>query len=218
MTDFRTARHNMVESQLRAAEILDPRLLAAAESVPRERFLVKDAQALAYGETPVLIAPGRYLLAPLCNAVLLQAAEIKANDVVLVVGAGDGYMGALAAKLGGTVIGLESDPALSARAAELLNACGIDNIALVNGDLNAGYARQAPYDVIVLNGAAQTGVGPLLAQLRDGGRLVCVEYENGIGRARIYRRDGDACAGRTVRDLAAPLLPGFEKVAAFSFG
>lgn len=218
MTDFKTARLNMVESQLRAAAILDPRLLAAAGSMPRERFLGKDAQALAYGETPVCISPGRYMLAPLCQGVLLQAAEIKAGDVVLIVGAGDGYMGALAAKLGGTVIGLESDPALSVRATDLLNACGVDNIALVEGNLNAGCAKQAPYDVIVLNGATQIGVGPLLAQLRDGGRLVCVEYENNVGQARIYRRDGDAAAGRTVRDLSAPILPGFEKAAAFSFG
>ncbi len=217
MTDFTTARRNMVDSQLRADAISDARLLAAAGSVPRERFLAKEAQALAYGESSVRIAPGRYMLAPLCLGVLLQAAEIEASDVILVVGAGDGYMGALAAKLGGTVIGLESDPALSARAADQLNACGIDNIALVSGDLNAGYAKQAPYDVIILNGATETGVGPLLAQLRDGGRLACVEYENGVGRARIYRRDGDASAGRTVRDLAAPILPGFEQAAAFSF-
>lgn len=218
MTDFTTARRNMVESQLRADAILDPRLLAAAGSVPRERFLAREAQALGYGDAAVCIAPGRYLLAPLCTGVLLQAAEIKATDVILVVGAGDGYMGALAARLGGTVIGLESDPALSARAADQLNECGIDNIALVSGDLPAGCARQAPYDVIILNGATETGVGTLLAQLRDGGRLVCVEYENGVGRARIYRRDGDASAGRTIRDLAAPVLPGFERAAAFSFG
>lgn len=218
MTDFTTARHNMVESQLRADAILDPRLLAAAESVPRERFLAREAQALAYGDATVCIAPGRYLLAPLCTGVLLQAAEVKPTDVILVVGAGDGYMGALAARLGGTVIGLESDPALSARAADQLNECGIDNIALVSGDLHAGCARQAPYDVIILNGATETGVGTLLAQLRDGGRLVCVEYENGVGRARIYRRDGDTSAGRTIRDLAAPVLPGFERAAAFSFG
>ena len=218
MTDFTTARHNMVESQLRADAILDPRLLAAAGSVPRERFLAREAQALAYGDATLCIAPGRYLLTPLCTGVLLQAAEVKPTDVILVVGAGDGYMGALAARLGGTVIGLESDPALSARAADQLIECGIDNIALVNGDLHAGCARQAPYDVIILNGATETGVGTLLAQLRDGGRLVCVEYENGVGRARIYRRDGDMSAGRTIRDLAAPVLPGFERAAAFSFG
>ncbi|MDO9459938.1 MAG: protein-L-isoaspartate O-methyltransferase [Alphaproteobacteria bacterium] len=217
MTNFTTARRNLVESQLRASAILEPRLLAAAGSVPREHFLAKELQALAYGETHIPIAPGRYMLAPLCQGVLLQAAEIKADDAILVVGAGDGYMGALAAKLGGVVIGLESDPALSARAADLLTEYGIDNIALVEGDLAAGCAKQAPYDVIVLNGATQTGVESLLAQLNDGGRLVCVEYENGVGRARIYRRDGDACAGRTVRDLSAPLLPGFERAAAFSF-
>jgi protein-L-isoaspartate(D-aspartate) O-methyltransferase len=218
MTDFTAARRNMVESQLRANAITDPRLLAAANAVPRERFLGGAAKMMAYGEAAHPIAPGRYMLAPLCTAVLLQAAAIKANDVVLVVGAGDGYMGALAASLGGTVIGLESDAALMANAATRLNECGIDNMALVSGALNAGYTKQAPYDVIIINGATETGVAPLLAQLRDGGRLVCVQLENGVGRARLYRRDGDATAGRTVRDIPAPMLPGFEQAPAFSFG
>lgn len=218
MTDFTTARRNMVESQLRASGIIDPPLLAAAGSVAREPFLAKEMRALAYGEAAIAIAPGRYMLAPLCTGVLLQAAEIEAGDVVLVVGAGDGYMGALAARLGGTVIGLECDAALAARAVAQWNECNIDNIAAVEGPLNAGCAKQAPYDVILLNGATQTGVAPLLAQLRDGGRLVCVEMENGVGRARLYRRDGDALAARTVRDITAPILPGFESVPAFSFG
>jgi len=218
MANFTTARRNMVENQLRPDAISDARLLSAAGSVPREYFAPADARALAYGEAQLGVAPGRYMLSPLCAAILLQAAEIAPGDVALVVGAGDGYMGALAARLAGTVIGLESDPVLLARATDQLNRCGIDNIALVGGDLAAGYARQAPYDVIVLNGATETGVAMLLAQLRDGGRLVCIEYENTVGRARVYRRDGGAVAGRTVRDLAAPVLPGFEKSAAFSFG
>ena len=217
MTDFATARHNMVECQLRPAAILDARVLAAAGAVPRECFLPKQARALAYGDAQIRIAAGRYMLAPLCLGVLLQGAEIQASDVVLIVGAGDGYMGALAARLAGTVIGLESEPALSASASDQLNECAMDNFAMVNGDMKAGCAKQAPYDVILVNGAVETGLEPLLAQLRDGGRLVCVEYDNGPGRARLYRRDADAIAGRTLRDLAAPVLPGFEKTAVFSF-
>jgi len=218
MIDFTKARRNMVESQLRANAVLEPGLLAAAGSVPREKFLTGEARLLAYGEAAIRIAPGRYMLAPLCAAILLQAAVIQDNDVVLVVGAGDGYMGALAALLGGTVIGLESDAALSASATSQLNECGIDNIALVNGEMRTGYAKQGPYNVIIVNGATETGVGALLPQLCEGGRLVCVEIENGVGRARLYRRDGEATAGRTIRDIPAPVLPGFEQVPAFSFG
>nr|ART36791.1 D432 [uncultured bacterium] len=217
MPDFTLARRNMLESQLRSAAVTEPRLIAAMGSIPRERFLPEKARALAYGEQALSIAPGRYMLAPLCLGVLLQAAEIKASEVVLVVGAGDGYAGAIVAKLAGTVIGLESDATLFQRAVDALSDLGIDNIALVNGPLTAGYPRQAPYNVIVVNGAVQTGLDPLTAQLSDGGRLVCVEYENSIGRARIYRRDAGVVAGRTVRDLNAALLPGFERTAAFSF-
>lgn len=217
MIDFTTARRNMVENQLRPAAILDARLLAAFGAVPREVFAPKDAQALAYGETMLRIAADRYMMAPLCLAVLLQAAEIAPGDVVLIVGAGDGYLAALAARLAGTVIGLESDPALAASASDKLNDAGIDNFAMITGDLPAGCAKQAPYDVIIVNGAVQTGITPLISQLRQGGRLACVEYENGVGRARLYLGDDDSAAGRTVRDISAPVLPGFEKAAAFSF-
>ncbi len=218
LTDFTMARRNMVENQLRPAAILDAQLLAAFDAVPREVFAPKEVQALAYVETALQIAADRYLLAPLCLAVLLQAAEIAAGDVVLIIGAGDGYLAALAARLAGTVIGLESDPALAVRASDRLNDAGIDNFAMVTGDLTAGCVKQAPYDVIIMNGAAQTGLTPLIGQLRQGGRLACVEYENGVGRARLYRGDDASAAGRTVRDLSAPILPGFEKSAAFSFG
>lgn len=217
MIDFTTARRNMVENQLRPAAILDARLLAAFGAVPREVFAPKDAQALAYGETMLRIAADRYMMAPLCLAVLLQAAEIAPGDVVLIVGAGDGYLAALAARLAGTVIGLESDPALAASASDKLNDAGIDNFAMITGDLPAGCAKQAPYDVIIVNGAVQTGITPLISQLRQGGRLACVEYENGVGRARLYLGDDGSAAGRTVRDISAPVLPGFEKAAAFSF-
>jgi protein-L-isoaspartate(D-aspartate) O-methyltransferase len=218
LTDFTTARRNMVETQLRPAAILDARVLAAAGTVQREIFVPKETLALAYSETAIPIGANRYMLTPLCSAVLLQAAEITPDDVVLVVAAGDGYLAALAARLGGTVIGLESDPALAARATDKLNDCGVDNFAMITGDLAAGCAKQAPYDVILLNGATETGIEPLIAQLRQGGRLTCVEYENGVGHARMYRRNANSASGRTVRDLCAPILPGFEKAAAFNFG
>lgn len=217
MPDFALARRNMLECQLRSAAITEPRLMAALAAMPRERFLPKEKHALAYGENPVSIAPGRYLLAPLSLGVLLLAAEIKSSDVVLVIGAGDGYMAAITAKLTDTVIAVESDPALAASAAAALNGLDIDNVALVSGPLPEGYAKQAPYHVIVVNGAIEAGLDRLTSQLANGGRLVCVEYDKGIGRARIYRRDDGALAARTVRDLNAPILPGFEKAPVFSF-
>lgn len=208
----------MVENQLRPAAISDARILAAAGAVQREIFVPKEMLPLAYSEMTIPIGANRYMLNPLSSAVLLEAAEIGPDDIVLVVAAGDGFLAALTARLAGTVIGLESDPALAARATDKLNDCGVDNFAMVTGDLAAGYPKQAPYDVILLNGAAETGIAPLIAQLRPGGRLACVEYENGVGHARVYRRDANSAAGRTVRDLCAPILPGFEKAAAFNFG
>ncbi|HAK62270.1 MAG TPA: protein-L-isoaspartate O-methyltransferase [Alphaproteobacteria bacterium] len=217
MMDYAAARQNMVESQLRPAGISEATLLRAAAEIPREIFLEPEVRSTAYSEAAVCIAPGRFMLSPLSACWLLQGASIGQNEVVLVVGAGDGYMAALAAKLASTVIGLECDSALAARAALLFTQLGLDNIAMIEGELAAGDARQAPFDVIIVNGAVEAGLDPLTAQLSDGGRLVCVENENGAGQARLYRRDGDSVSSRPIRNISAPLLTGFAKAKAFSF-
>lgn len=217
MMDYATARQNMVESQLRPAGIMDARLLRAAAEIPREIFLDPTAQSTAYSEAAISIAPGRFMLSPLSICWLLQGAAISQSDVVLVVGAGDGYMAALAARLASTVIGLECDKALAARAAAQFARLGLDNIAMIEGSLTAGDATQAPFDAVIVNGAVEAGLDPLTAQLANGGRLACVENENGAGQARIYRREADTVSSRSIRNISAPPLPGFARDKAFTF-
>lgn len=217
MMDTAAARQNMVESQLRPAGISDSRLLRAAGGIPREIFLEPAAQSIAYSEAAICFAPGRFMLSPLSACWLLQGAAIRQNEAVLVIGAGDGYMAALAAKLAGTVIGLECDKALAAHAAALFVRLNLDNIAMIEGPLNAGVPGQAPFDVVIVNGAVEAGLELLTAQLADGGRLACVENENGAGQARIYLRDAGTVSSRSIRNISAPLLTGFARAKAFSF-
>ena len=211
------ARRNMVDCQIRPADVTDPRIISAMGSVLRELFVPEDKRSTAYGEGHIEIAPHRYLLDPLTFCVLLKAAEIKSEEVVLIIGGGDGYSGAVISRLADAVLSLESDAVLAANAAGQLDSLGVDTIAMLTGPLAAGYSKQAPYDVIFVNGAVACNISTLTGQLRDGGRLVCVEYEGSVGRVILYRRDGNSVAGRPVRDLGAPILPGFEKTPSFQF-
>jgi protein-L-isoaspartate(D-aspartate) O-methyltransferase len=87
----------------------------------------------------------------------------------------------------------------------------------VSGALAAGWAERAPYDVIVLEGAAEVVPDSLLSQLKDGGRLVAVVGFGPMGKATLYRRAGGHATAQPVFDAAAPPLPGFIKPAAFVF-
>ena len=149
---------------------------------------------------------------------LLQAAEIGPGDVVLDIGCATGYGPAVLARLAATVVGLESDPALAERATALLAELGADSAAVVTGPLEAGYAAQAPYDVIVIEGAVEAVPEAITDQLAEGGRLVCVVAgRGGVGKLTVFLRLHGAISRRTEFDAAVPPLPGFQSPPRFEF-
>ncbi|SDF72638.1 protein-L-isoaspartate(D-aspartate) O-methyltransferase [Limimonas halophila] len=218
MPDFETARLNMVESQLRPNRVSDEQLLDAFETVPRERFVPEALRSITYVDEDLKIAPSRYMMEPMVLARLLQTAAIEPGDVVLVIGAGTGYACAIAAHLAATVVGLESDAELASQAESALAALSIDNSVIVRGSLTEGYPKQAPYNVILINGAVEEIPAGITGQLADGGRLVTVERSGaGMGKAVLVERFADAFGRRHIFDAATPTLPGFEKAPGFVF-
>jgi protein-L-isoaspartate(D-aspartate) O-methyltransferase len=222
MIDFAEARQMMVDGQVRTYDVTDLRVLAALLEVPREHFVPKDKQAIAYADTDQVVAKAkdgraaRYLLKPAVLARLIQEAEIVETDRVLDVACGTGYSSAILSKLAGTVFALEDDPQLASIAKEKLAAVGAKNVMIVTGSLTAGAPAHAPYDAILLNGAAEIVPQGLCRQLKDGGRLACV-FGRSPGRATIYRAASGHVTGHPVFDAAAPLLPGFAKPPQFEF-
>ena len=218
MTDFAPVRHNMVESQLRPNAITDSRLIAAFEALPRERFVGPELAEVAYLDRSLPLGGGRHLLEPLVLATMLQALTISEADVVLDIGCGTGYSTAVMSKLAATVVALESDATLAARADENLTALGVDNAVVVAGELAEGYPSQAPFDVIFIGGAVPEIPAALSAQLVDGGRLCAVLADDaGNMRARLSIRTGDKLDHRAISDAVAPEMPGFAVPAGFVF-
>lgn len=216
MPDFAHQRRTMVDGQLRTYDVTHAGLLDAFGAVPREVFVNPAQQAVAYVDQPQPLGGGRALPTPMVLARLIQAAEIKPGERVLEVGCGTGYGAAVLTALGASVVALESDSALADRALACLAATG-SAVTVVTGALQAGWAALGPFDAIVMNGSFETEPTALLTQLVDGGRLVGVRGVGRSARAMLYRRSGGHSSGRPVFDAAAPGLPGFEAVPAFSF-
>ncbi len=223
MTDLALQRQNMVESQVRPSDVTDRRIPRAMNAVPREAFVSPGRRSLAYLDTDLPLdmpgggPSGRVMLAPRTFAKLLQLAAVDPGDLVLDIGCGTGYSSAILARLAQTVVALESDTALAQEATRVLQSQGADNVAVVHGDLPAGYPAEGPFDVIVIGGAVATVPEALLGQLKDGGRLVAILADGRTGRALVWQRSGTAVSERDGFDAFAPFLPGFEPVRRFVF-
>ncbi|HEV8389214.1 MAG TPA: protein-L-isoaspartate O-methyltransferase [Dongiaceae bacterium] len=213
--DYARARQHMVDSQVRTNKVTDERLIEAIRSLPRERFVPERARARAYLDDDVEIAPGRYLMEPMVTARLIQAADAKPDDMALVVAGGTGYAAALLARLVNTAVALESEPALAQRAGTVLAELAIDNAAVVEGPLNAGWPRHAPYNIVFLDGAVEQMPATLASQLADGGRMVGVLLDRGVGRATLWIKNGNAISHRVLFDANVAPLPGFAAPARF---
>lgn len=211
------ARRHMVQRQLLPNQVTDARLIAAMGEVPREAFVPPNRRDTAYGDEDIELAAGRYLMEPMVFARLLQAADIAPGDVVLDVGCASGYSTAVLARLAATVVGLESNKGLAESAARTLSQLGMDNAVVVEGALAAGLPKQGPFDVIVIEGAIERRPSDLLGQLSEGGRLVAVEIEHGVGRATLWRRSRELTSKRDLFDAALPRLADFDAPAAFVF-
>jgi len=220
MSNFAITRQKMVDGQLRTSDVTDRRILDAMLSLPREIFVPEDRRALAYLDLDLDIGPTgskRFLIKPMTTARLLQAAEIKPTDKVLIAGCATGYMAALAARLAAEVVATESDSALAARGNDILPKLVQQIVTIQTVETTAGWPAEAPFNVIVLNGATEITPEGLYQQLAESGRLVGVFASERPSRAVLVTRSHGDFGHRTLFDVAAPILPGLERRAEFVF-
>ena len=221
MSAFSTARLKMVDGQVRTSDVTDIRIVDAMLEVPREAFVPENKRPLAYLDLDLDVTEGgsarRFLIKPMVTAKLLQAAEIKATDTVLVVGCATGYAAALVAKLAGQVTATETDPALAAKAKEVLAQLGLGSVTVRTADPAEGVRTARPTmssSSMARPRSCRTG---FTVSLRTAAGWSGVFAMTQPQRATIVIRSHGVLGNRVLFDAAAPVLPGMERRPAFVF-
>ena len=217
-TDYSQARDHMVDGQVRPNKVIDPRIIRAMRSLPRERFVPPHLQHMAYVDEDVALGGGRVLVEPMVIARLVQLARVRDGERVLVVGAGPGYGAALMAACGGTVTALEENEALLGVARGLLPLLA-PGVMLMAGPLAAGVPG-TEWAVVMIEGAV-SAIPPVLAQQvrPQGGRLVTVLAHTSAGGQGVLAEPtgGGLLRARAEFDCATPLLRPLEAKPVFTF-
>lgn len=205
--DYAQARFNMIEQQIRPWEVLDPAVLQLLEQVRREDFVPEHLKALAYADLALPLANGAAMLEPKIEARLLQELDPQPGERALLVGAGSGYVAALLAARGATVLALEIDAAQLAVARQNLDQAGVSNVTLLKGDGANGWPGSAPYDLIFIAGALPALSADLLEQLKPGGRLVAIVGRDPAMQAlRVTRSNENSFNRVALFETSAALL------------
>lgn len=216
--NFAQARHNMVEQQIRTWTVLDTIVLDTIEGFSREDFVPEAYKRMAYTDTAIPLTHGQEMMHPKIEAHLLQALDVQSTDKVLEIGTGSGCVTALLATLGASVDSVDIYPDFQESAAAKLNAKGINNVTMIEGDASHGWGEELQYDVIAITGALPELPEQYKRALKVGGRLFCI-----VGKGRtmeaitICRAYGDKWEERSLFETELPYLINAEKPAEFEF-
>jgi len=172
--DFETARHNMVENQIRCCNILDPVLLDTFETMPREAFLPDEIKTLAYMDGHVPLPCGQEMLSPLQEGHIIQALDLQGHERVLEIGAGTAFLTALIAMHTEEVIAMELHEPLAELAKKNLTAHGITNASIICANAMDEHSLKdlGEFDAIVLASALKIVPEYLAKHLKPGGKII----------------------------------------------
>lgn len=207
----------MVDTQIRPSDVTKFPIIDAMLTIQRENFVPASHREAAYMGENLSLGPSRVMLEPRTLAKMLDALDISNSELVLDVGTGLGYSSAVIAHMAEAVVAVEEDEDMARDAQEALTEAGADNVIMHEGPLAEGAAQHGPYDVIVLQGGVRELPQNLPDQLKDGGRIACLFVEGALGEVRIGRKSGGAISWRMAFNAGAPVLPGFDREAAFEF-
>jgi protein-L-isoaspartate(D-aspartate) O-methyltransferase len=170
--DAQQAREKMVNEQLAARDIKDPSVLRAMRELPRHEFVPEALRAEAYHDRPLSIGHGQTISQPYIVAFMTEHLHLQPGDRVLEIGTGSGYQAAVLSRLAAEVFSIEIIAPLAQRAAGVLERLGIKNVRVKADDGYAGWPEHAPFDAIIVTCAPEAVPAPLVAQLKDGGRMI----------------------------------------------
>ena len=216
MTDFTERRIAMVDTQVRPSDVTKFPIIDAMLKISREQFLPNNMRSIAYIGDHIYLKKNRVLLDPRIFAKMLDALELKAGELVLVIGCGNGYGVAVISQIAEAVVGIE-EPDMCLDAEECLASQEVDNAYIVEGALSQGNEKHGPYDSIFIEGGVEEIPMAIIEQLKDGGRIVALFIDGIVGRVMLGVKNGKNITWRFEFNGMAPVLTGFEKEKEFNF-
>jgi protein-L-isoaspartate(D-aspartate) O-methyltransferase len=202
-----TARARMVREQIEARGITTPAVLEAMGAVHRHRFVPGEEAGSAYGDHPLPIGEGQTISQPYIVALMTDVLSLKNSERVLEIGTGSGYQAAILSRMVREVYTIEIKAKLHENASSLLKQLGYQNVLCRHGDGYFGWPDAAPFDAILITAAVDHIPPPLIAQLKDGGRLVLplgspFGYQSLV---LVTKRGGDLFVKQIIGVLFVPL-------------
>jgi protein-L-isoaspartate(D-aspartate) O-methyltransferase len=168
---YRDKRERLVRDHISAEGILNPAVIESMRSVPREEFVPDDLKRRAYNNEPLPIGYGQTISQPYIVALMSELLQPEKGHVVLEIGTGSGYQAAILSRIVKKVYSVEIIEPLAARARETVKGLGFDNIEIRVGDGYFGWEEKGPFDAIIVTAAADHIPPPLIAQLKNGGKM-----------------------------------------------
>ena len=221
MNDMRFAklRKAMVDSQIRPNRVIDDKVINAFATVPRELFVSRQMQELAYIDEDIHLSGGRFIIEAMIMARMIQALCLKHSDNVMCIGAGTGYGAAILSYLVSSVIAIETRIQMVEKAQQIVASLDIGNVAVVKSRLLDGYPSEAPYQGIIIEGGVEFVPQALFDQLAEGGHVVSVmrtqNYD--VGKATLWYNHNGHITSKALFNSQVTVLEEFKLKPKFAF-
>ena len=217
--DFKIARKNMVENQIRANKVTSLNVINAFLDVPREKFVPDALQEISYVDEDIQLSRNRFMMKPMILARLFQSLNLKGNENILHVGSNSGYGSAILSRMCSSVISLESDKKLFETSIHTFSKMGFDNVVPLHGSMENGVEKEAPFDIIFIEGSIETEPKSLFSQLNENGKLIAIISPANIkiGKAKLFFKISNEIGLENLFDAQVSKLSIFKSKTKFSF-
>ena len=217
--DFKIARKNMVENQIRANKVTSINVINAFLDVPREKFVPDALQEISYVDEDIQLSRNRFMMKPMILARLFQSLNLKGNENILHVGSNSGYGSAILSRMCSSVISLESDKKLFETSIHTFSNMGFDNVVPLHGSMENGVEKEAPVDIIFIEGSIETEPKSLFSQLNENGKLIAIIRPANIkiGKAKLFFKISNEIGLENLFDAQVSKLSIFKSKTKFSF-
>ena len=217
--DYKLARMNMVENQIRANRVTDDNVIKAFKEVPREHFVPISLKEISYNDEDIHLIKNRYMMKPMILARFFQFLSLKGNENILHIGSNTGYASAILSRLCSAVISIETDKKLYEKSISNLSDLSFDNVVPLHGQMEYGVPKAAPFDVIFIEGSIEEKPNNLFSQLIENGKLIVTLRPHGmsIGKVNLFFKINNEIGREELFDAQVNQLPIFKNKIKFSF-